>query len=433
MHFNGEARHEWPEFATSFLELGRDEGGWEQALEMQLDLQVATNKRLNKMAWCYLTLMLEGSALDEMDMVPDKNAYEVWQHLKETFEPKGSKSNDYQEIKFVKCKLESSKKVNDFLEKEVMDEDANGDEDEEACATFGSSSGDGAQSEQSYKGKGQFSFQCHQEEDQHQQHGMERMIVETSDEMVVPNKIMEQGKQQIIMKESVSENPKLQSEEKQIEQQEGRHGQQRHKEDNTNGIDLWKEYIEADKWEVDGRKKEYQKSVVKDEEENPTREEDQEGHEELSVEPKEFNAEPSGDDKNVKENHEESSVEPREHAEMDIKKVFETIKVEMKEKGEEKDAKDGKEYQSGEEEVRNHDVKGGGKYLIGDPEVWMENENIFAVYLLHGKKRHYIKSSKVRETQGAREDEPMKGELEKKTVPKIVREAVSRFKQKANE
>jgi len=27
----------------------------------------------------------------------------------------------------------------------------------------------------------------------------------------------------------------------------------------------------------------------------------------------------------------------------------------------------------------------------------------------------------------------MKGELEKKTVPKIVREAVSRFKQKANE
>ena len=37
MHFNGEARHEWPEFATSFLELGRDEGGWEQALEMQLE------------------------------------------------------------------------------------------------------------------------------------------------------------------------------------------------------------------------------------------------------------------------------------------------------------------------------------------------------------------------------------------------------------
>jgi len=38
MHFNGEARHEWPEFATSFLAIGADEGGWEQALEMQLDL-----------------------------------------------------------------------------------------------------------------------------------------------------------------------------------------------------------------------------------------------------------------------------------------------------------------------------------------------------------------------------------------------------------
>jgi len=85
MHFNGEARHEWPEFATSFLAMGADEGGWEQALEMQLDLQVAANKRLNKMAWCYLTLMLEGDALDEMDMVPDKNAYEVWQHLKGTY------------------------------------------------------------------------------------------------------------------------------------------------------------------------------------------------------------------------------------------------------------------------------------------------------------------------------------------------------------
>jgi len=107
--------------------------------------------------------------------------------------------------------------------------------------------------------------------------------------------------------------------------------------------------------------------------------------------------------------------------------------VEMKEKGEEKDAKDGKEYQSGEEEVRNHDVKGGEKYLIGDPEVWMEDENIFAVYLLHGKKRHYIKRSKVRETQGAREDQPMSGDLEKKNVHKVVREAVSRFKKKTDE
>ena len=31
MHFNGESRHEWPEFATSFLAMGTDDGGWEQA------------------------------------------------------------------------------------------------------------------------------------------------------------------------------------------------------------------------------------------------------------------------------------------------------------------------------------------------------------------------------------------------------------------
>ena len=88
VHFNGEARHEWPEFAKELFAMGADEGGWEQALEMQLDLEVAANKRLNKMAWCYLTLMLEGDALDEMDMIPDKNAYEVWHHLKTKYEPR---------------------------------------------------------------------------------------------------------------------------------------------------------------------------------------------------------------------------------------------------------------------------------------------------------------------------------------------------------
>jgi len=71
--------------------------------------------------------------------------------------------------------------------------------------------------------------------------------------------------------------------------------------------------------------------------------------------------------------------------------------------------------------------------LIEDEEVWMEDKNIFALYLFHEKKRQSFKKSKVRETQGAREDQPMKGELTKKIVPKIVREAVSRFKQKANE
>jgi len=80
---------------------------------------------------------LEGSALDEMDMVPDKNAYAVWQHLKGTYEEKGSKVNDYKEMKSVQCKLESPKEVNDFLEKEVMNADADGDEEEVVFAISG--------------------------------------------------------------------------------------------------------------------------------------------------------------------------------------------------------------------------------------------------------------------------------------------------------
>ncbi len=63
----------------------------------------------------------------------------------------------------------------------------------------------------------------------------------------------------------------------------------------------------------------------------------------------------------------------------------------------------------------------------------MEDENIFVVYLFHEKQGHSIKKSKVGETQEARKDEPKKGKLENKHVPKIVREAVSRFKEKAEQ
>jgi len=92
-----------------------------------------------------------------MNMFPDKNAYDVWQHLKEEYEPKGRKAKDNQKMKFVQCQLEPSKKVNDLLEKEVIDANANadGDEEEEACAIFGSNSRDGVKSEQSNKGKRQ--------------------------------------------------------------------------------------------------------------------------------------------------------------------------------------------------------------------------------------------------------------------------------------
>jgi len=36
----------------SLLAMGAAEGGWNKALEMQLDLEVASNKKLNKLAWC---------------------------------------------------------------------------------------------------------------------------------------------------------------------------------------------------------------------------------------------------------------------------------------------------------------------------------------------------------------------------------------------
>jgi len=67
-----------------------------------------------------------------------------------------TKVNAYKEMKFVQCKLEPQKEVNDFMEKEidVMDADDNGDEHEEASAIFGSYKGDGVQSEKSRKGKG---------------------------------------------------------------------------------------------------------------------------------------------------------------------------------------------------------------------------------------------------------------------------------------
>jgi len=74
MHFNGERRHEWPKFAEELLVMGASKGGWDEALETKLNLTDSGNKKLNKLAWAYLTLMLERDALQDMDMVPSKNA-----------------------------------------------------------------------------------------------------------------------------------------------------------------------------------------------------------------------------------------------------------------------------------------------------------------------------------------------------------------------
>jgi len=64
LSFNGKEKHEWVEFAEELLNMGAVEGGWDQALKMQLDLEIAAKRELNKLAWCYLTLMLEGDALE---------------------------------------------------------------------------------------------------------------------------------------------------------------------------------------------------------------------------------------------------------------------------------------------------------------------------------------------------------------------------------
>jgi len=66
-----------PESAKKFQAMGAIKDGWDEALENMLDLTNAENKKLNKLAWCHLTIMLEGNALQEMDMIADKNAYEV--------------------------------------------------------------------------------------------------------------------------------------------------------------------------------------------------------------------------------------------------------------------------------------------------------------------------------------------------------------------
>ena len=92
---------------------------------------------------------------------------------------------------------------------------------------------------------------------------------------------------------------------------------------------------------------------MEDEEENPTREENQEGHERLSVEPRKTTIEPSGDDNHVKENHEDFSLEAREIEDVGIQNGFETIQVEMKEKVGERGAKDGNACLFGKKKSRN--------------------------------------------------------------------------------
>jgi len=105
---------------------------------MQLDLEVAANKKLNKLAWCYLTLSLEGDALQELDLFTTKNAYEVWQHLKVKYKPKEEKGNycyiDLWQEDFEEDREEVEKKECQGVESLVGNdkENANREENEEA-------------------------------------------------------------------------------------------------------------------------------------------------------------------------------------------------------------------------------------------------------------------------------------------------------------
>jgi len=77
-----------------------------------------------------------------------------------------------------------------------MDADADGDEEEEAFAINGRNTGDGAKAEgketETSRVEEKQYFQCH--DNRNKQHGMEKVIGKTSDQMVVPIGMMGQDK-----------------------------------------------------------------------------------------------------------------------------------------------------------------------------------------------------------------------------------------------
>jgi hypothetical protein len=117
--FSGEDRQEWPSFARKLLVLGKVKGGWDVALETQLDMTVMGNKKLNKLAWSYLILNLEGDALQEIDMVEGKkerNAYAIWKHLDSKYEPRDHKACG--DLKMELNEVWQEMETNDVVEKE---------------------------------------------------------------------------------------------------------------------------------------------------------------------------------------------------------------------------------------------------------------------------------------------------------------------------
>jgi len=109
--FDGTERHDWPEFEKKILAIGIVKGGWDNALEQQLVMMIVDNVKLNKLAWAYLTIMMEGEALSELDTITGKNAYDAWKHLKTKYEPVDDKAYADLEMKFVQCEMKSPDEI----------------------------------------------------------------------------------------------------------------------------------------------------------------------------------------------------------------------------------------------------------------------------------------------------------------------------------
>jgi len=104
--FDGSERHDWPDFAKKMIAYGGLKGGWDEALETQMDMKVDANVKLNKQAWSYLTIMLEDEALSELDTITGKDAYKAWQYLVTKYEPIDDKAYADLEMQFAQCNLE---------------------------------------------------------------------------------------------------------------------------------------------------------------------------------------------------------------------------------------------------------------------------------------------------------------------------------------
>ena len=105
--FDGLERHDWPEFEKKMLAYGGIKGGWDEALENVLDMTDPDNVKSNKLGWSYLTIMLEGEALCELDGIAGKNAHDAWQHLKAKYEPTDDRAYADLEMKFVQCEMKT--------------------------------------------------------------------------------------------------------------------------------------------------------------------------------------------------------------------------------------------------------------------------------------------------------------------------------------